>query len=194
MTTSLLNTSQALQQRYRPSDIALIGEQIIEDLDRLAFYEDNRVIGMRTKPPTNASTQLTGAGATDWNVDMEPGEVRLGGVRKVFELQVDFAVHAATQVPGLDALDTVVSAIICENIGGTLTLKTVHGSAATTASGAAVGPTDAQVVAALATATNDWIKVCELTINRTADTTVTQSQDNSKRVHLRGLFPNFGNY
>jgi hypothetical protein len=168
-----------------PSELAGQTHALARYLQQIKAHEANKVItGLAATTPTTGSTQTTGDAETDWNVDLSAGAVIVNGVLGTFNVQADFAVHDTDQVPGLDSLDTVVSAIIAEVDSGAVGLIVVHGTAATTASGNAVGPTDAQIEAGLSTAGNEWVKVCELTINRTADTTVTQSQDNTKRPIL----------
>jgi hypothetical protein len=178
--TATVSPPKVTPSEFEQSKLPLL----VRDLTALRQYQRNHVSGLWLKIPTNASTQATGAGATDWNVDLTPGHVVVEGVKAAFDYQADWSFWDTTQLTGLDSGDTVVAALIAELIAGTPTLKKVIGTAATTASGLAVGPTEAQIVAALATATNPWIKLGEATINRTADTTVTQSQDNSQRPIL----------
>jgi hypothetical protein len=49
--------------------------------------------------------------------------------------------------------------------------------------GTQVAPTDAEIQTAVG-AGNDWVKIAECTLNRTGDTTVTESQDNTGRPVL----------
>jgi hypothetical protein len=130
---------------------------------------------LRADAPTTASTQVTGAGATTWRVNLSAGLAIVDGVVKDFVAQADRVIHSATQL--VTSGQSCVAAIVAKNVAGTITLVDVKGVAATT--GAQVAPSDATIQAAVGAGVS-WVKVCEITINRTADTTVTQSQDNSK--------------
>lgn len=128
--------------------------------------------------PTTASTQITGAGATNWRVDLAAFLVIVDGVAKEFAVEADRVIHDTTQLVANG--QSCTAAIVAKNVSGTITLVNVKGAAATT--GSQLAPTDAEIDAAVSDV--PWVKVCECTINRTADTTVTQSQDNAKRPLL----------
>lgn len=168
-----------------PSAAAHQWDKIVQEMEQIRYHERNKVLsGLLATTPTSASTQASGAtGATAWNVNLGAGIVIVGGVAKEFAAQADYAVHSATIVTGLQSTYTVVAALVAKNVSGTVTLAVVLGTAALTAGGTAVAPTDAVIQAAVGAA-NSWVKVAELTINRTADTTVTQSQDSTKRPLL----------
>jgi len=137
-----------------------------------------RAEGMLHTAPTTPSAQVTGAGNTTWNVDIEAGVVLVGGVALDFGVQADFSIHAGSQFPSFDDGDSAISTIVAKNVAGTITLEVVKGAAAVT--GLQVAPTDAEITAQIGLGI-DWTKLAECTLNRTGDTTVTQSQDNAKR-------------
>lgn len=180
-----LRSANPAEINLQPSDLALQTKSIAKYFQQIKAHLANMIIaGGAVFAPTSASTQATGAGATVWNVDIEALLAIVNEVFGDFVADADFVIHDTTQVPGLDSLDTVVAALVVEVEAGSCAMLAVLGTAATTASGNAVGPTDIQIQAALSTAGNAWVKLAECTINRTADTTVTQTQDNTKRPIL----------
>jgi hypothetical protein len=142
--------------------------------------------------PTTGSTQITGAGATDWNVNHTAILAVVDGVFGLIEAAADYNVHTGSLYTGLTNGNSAIAALVAQNVSGTVSLAVVKGTAATT--GSQVAPTDAEIDASVGAA-NSWVKIAECTINRTADTTVTQSQDNSKRP-LPGVTvdTNFGDW
>lgn len=146
----------------------------------LAQGQKNKVCnGLMVAAPTTPSTQATGTGATAWRVDVAAGVVVVGGVKKEFAAEPDRVIHSATQYTGLASLSSAIATIVAKkDAAGAVTLVNVKGAAAVTATGA-VAPTDAEIQAAVG-AGLDWVKVCECTLNRTADTAVTQTQNNAK--------------
>lgn len=123
--------------------------------------------------PTTASTQATGTGTLNWRVNLANLVVVVAGVVKEFAAQADFVIHNTATV--VASGQSVVAAIIAKNLNGTVSLLVVEGAAATT--GAQVAPTDAAINKA--TANMPWVKLAECTLNRTADTTVTQTCNNA---------------
>lgn len=135
-----------------------------------------KVEGLACLPPTNASTQATGAtGALDWNVDITQGFVVVNGVEVAFDVQADFDVFSDPS-PIIDG-ESIIGALVASEAAGTTSLEVVNGAAATT--GSQVAPTDAEITTGVGHAR--WVKITELTLNRTGDTTVTQSQANAAR-------------
>lgn len=132
--------------------------------------------------PTTASTQATGAaGVTEVRVNVPAYQVIVNGVQKDFAAAADTVLHDTTVYTGLDSSTltsgkSAIIAICAKNVSGTVTQVVVKGPTATT--GSQVAPTDAQINTALSSV--PWVKICEVTINRTGDTTITQSQNNAK--------------
>lgn len=143
------------------------------------------VDGMYAKDPTTPSTQATGAGATDWNVDIQAGVVEVNAVLKDFATQADFDIHSGSLVDaGFVVGTSIVAAVVAKEVAGTVSMDKVIGTPATT--GSEVAPTDAEIQAAVG-AGNKWGKICECTLNRTADTTVTESTDWTVRDRSLGV-------
>jgi hypothetical protein len=140
------------------------------------------LVGLMAAEPSTPSAQLTGTGNTDWNVNIDKGVVEVGGVRKEFAAQEDVNVHTGSFITGLVSGASVVAALVAKKVDGTISLASVLGTPATT--DAQVAPTDAEIEAALTDLDADgdsWVRVADLTLNRTADTSVTQSEDNTVR-------------
>lgn len=161
-----------------PSEAAHQFDKIIQDFEVLRAHLQNHVEGVHAATPTTGSSQLTGTGNTTWNVNLSAGVVVVGGVALTLNVQADYSVHSGSYYTGFANGSSAIATIIAKNVAGTVSLAVVKGAAATT--GSQVAPTDAECQTA-AGAGNAWVKVVELTLNRTADTTVTESQDNTKR-------------
>lgn len=138
--------------------------------------DDRIATGCMVGAPTTASSQATGAGATDWNVNLDKGLVVVNGVVGELAAAVDFNVHTGSNL--LASGQSAKAAIVVKKDGSTFSFVAAVGAAATT--GSEVAPTDAQIQTAVG-AGLPWLKVAECTLNRTGDLTVTQSQDNTKR-------------
>lgn len=168
-------------RHIQPAHVAHHFDKILQDVEALRQHFKNSIVaGGIIKAPTTASTQITGAGATTWNVDVEAMVVCVDGVVAHIAAAADHSIHATTQL--MANLYSCVAAIVAKNVSGTISLASVKGTAALTATGA-VAPTDAEIQTGVA-AGNAWVKVGETTLNRTADTTVTQTYDSTKRSVL----------
>ena len=133
--------------------------------------------GGRVIDPTTASTQATGAsGTTAWRVDRRELFGAFGGVADEVALAAD--VLLANGDVGLTDGKSLVAAVIVTISAGAFVMDKVLGTAATT--GTQVAPTDAAIQTALGAGVK-WLRLCDATINRTGDTTVTQSQNNKVR-------------
>lgn len=129
--------------------------------------------------PTTPSTQATGAtGATVVNVNISAIDATVNGIRYAAAAAADTALHDTTvYTADVDATtltsgkSAVITVCLAEDGAGTVSLETVKGSTATT--GAQVAPTQAQITTKIGHAR--WIKLYEVTINRTGNTTITQS-------------------
>ncbi len=143
------------------------------------------VEGMYAKDPTTGSSQATGTGNTDWNVDIGAGIVEVNAVPKDFAVAADFDIHSGSHVDaGFTVGKSIVAAVVAKNVAGTVSMDKVIGAPATT--GEEVPPTDAEIQAAVG-AGNKWAKICECTLNRTGDTTVTESTDWTVRDRSLGV-------
>ena len=166
-------------RRVEPSTMAFHISKIAQDLEALRNQFRNQVLEGVASTPTTGSTQASGAaGATVWNINHSQIVVTVAGVTQHFVAAADYNIHTGSVYTGLISGTSAIVALVAVNTAGTITLDTVNGTAATTDS--QVAPTDAEIQTAVG-ADQSWVKIAELTINRTADTTVTQSEDNSKR-------------
>jgi len=127
------------------------------------------------------ATHVTSTGACAWRVNTAEGAVVVDGVYGSIAVAADYAVHATTAINGLAVGTSVVAAIVAKNVAGTISVDAVIGTPATT--GSQVPPTDAVIQAELG-ADVSWVRLTDATLNRTADTTLTQSQDNTVRPIL----------
>lgn len=146
--------------------------------DLFSSMLSHRIIsGGIVSAPTTASTQATGAGTLAWRCNIS--YVYLAGDADYGELaaNADFVIHnGATTITNLY---TQVAAVIVSKNPSTNALKffAVKGTAQTTASGLATGPTDAAIQTAVNSdysVTNNatWWKLAEVSLSRTADTTL----------------------
>jgi hypothetical protein len=122
--------------------------------------------------PTTASTQATGTGATTWRVNVAAVSVAVGKSTASIAAAADFSVHSSTQL--VTNGQSCRATLVAKNVSGTVSVVAVKGTAATT--GAELAPTKAQIQAAVG-AGNIWTRLSDIRISRTADTTVTQTQD-----------------
>jgi hypothetical protein len=154
-------------------------DQVLQELEALRNEMQNRVLyGGRVAAPTTSSTQASGVGNTTWRVNISEIMAVVGGVAADIAAQADYAIHSGSLYTGLSSGNSAVATVVMQNSGGTVSMAVVKGAAAAT--GSQVAPTDAEIQAALGAGV-EWIKVAECLLNRTADTTVTQSQDNLVR-------------
>lgn len=152
-----------------------LNDNLREVLAALANGAKNRVArGLLVAAPTTASTQAAGTGATAWRVNVATGVVIVSGIAKEFPAEADRVLNSGTQL--VTNGQSAVCAIVAKNVSGAVTLVNVMGAAAAT--GSQKAPDDVAIRAAVG-ADNAWVKVAECTLNRTGDTTVTQSQDNT---------------
>lgn len=129
--------------------------------------------GLVVSDPTTPSTQASGVGNTDWNVDVSAGVAVVNDVEKAWAAQADFDVHSGSLL--LADGESVAGFMVMSEASGTVTMSAVLGAAATT--GTQVAPTDAEITTAIGH--SNWQKLAAILLNRTGDTTVTQSQDNA---------------
>lgn len=140
-------------------------------------FNDRLVTGGLVKVPTTASAQITGAGATSWRVNVDAVVAVVDGAAKELVAAADVVIHSATQY--LTSGQSAIAAVVLKIDGsGVASLVSAKGAAATT--GSQVAPTDAEIQTAVGAGLS-WLKLAETTLNRTGDTTVTQTYDNTKR-------------
>jgi hypothetical protein len=138
----------------------------------------NRVIsGLSIAAPTTPSTQATGAsGALAWRVNIAALIALVAGIGKSIAAQADFVVYSGASV--VTNGQSVIASLVLKDDGTTIA---VRGAAATT--GSQVAPTQDEIQAAVGfydaakTKPKEWVLLGNTTLNRTADTTVTQAHD-----------------
>lgn len=141
------------------------------------LIDDHNVLGVLGSAPTNASTQASGTGAIDWNVNLSAGEVRIEDYYAVFAAQADYDVYsAASQL--IAAGESVYARIVAKLVTTTVSLVVVVGTPAAT--GEEEVPTDAVVQAALG-ADVPWVDVCLCHLSRNSGTTLTQTEQSTYR-------------
>jgi hypothetical protein len=187
---------QAYSQRQLTGADRSVYSEAALILSKLRAYFDNYVVhGLVASAATTGPTQATGAtGATVLNVNLEAGVVVVNGQAKEFAAQADYSLWASTIYTGDDAgtgttkltdtnkaIVTVVAASSSATRGsGTISLVVCHGATHATAP---VCCTDAEIQTKVG-AGLPWVRICDVQINRTADTTATQSQVSTLRPLL----------
>ena len=137
----------------------------------------NRVVhGFLAYAPTTASTQATGAaGASAYRVNISHGVALVDGLALETAVQADYALATANGEL-IEGTSKVFSLVIYRSLGDNVPRLVLYkGAAATT--GAQVSQTDTEIAAHFAAGTV-WYKIADITVNRTGDTTVTQTQNN----------------
>jgi hypothetical protein len=162
-------------------------EDVLKEISDLDYWQKNRVVdGLIFSAPTSASTQASGAVPAVWRVDKSTGLVLVDGLVNqdpgAISLNIDGEYGVA--LPALGVGQSIVATYLFVIFGNAEVWgsQIVLGTPATTAS--VLPPTNAEINAALiALGANDphYIRIAKLTLNRTGDTTVTQSQDNTWR-------------
>lgn len=142
--------------------------------------DDFAILGLLATDPTSGTAQAAGTGATTWNINVTAGDVVVGAVKKNYQAQTNFSVHASTML--VSSGQGIYARLVEKNDTGTLSMVVVKGTAATIA--AEVEPTDAEVETALGAGVT-WRDLALLYLKRTADTTLVQTQDNMYRTKTR---------
>jgi len=173
-----------------PSEFAHQTRAMARYFAELAAVEKNKVLsGGIVSDPSTPSAQLTGVGNTTWSYDSTLLDILVDGVQGAIAAATDGVIHSGSFLTGLVNGTSCVAAIVIKNAAGILSLVAVKGTPATT--GTQRGPTDSEIDTAVSDV--PWVKIAECTLNRTGDTTVTESQDNTVRPVLGvSVDPNFG--
>lgn len=142
--------------------------------------------GCYVQAPTNASTQATGTGASDYNANVSLGSVVLDGVAGYIKNAADVALDTATTGNGVlvdgEARYYALVAWL-DRLTNTVKFGVVKGTIAAVASVARVSA--AQVEAKLGTV-NPYVILGQTLVHRSGDTAITQSYENHDR--LSGLW------
>lgn len=151
------------------SEVTVAADAVVTAVGDVAAA-DGAVDGLSTGSPTTPSTQITGTGDTTWNVDITAGTALLDAVTEDIAVAADFEIHGSSELLA-DGESAIARLVVRDNTG--LEVLAVVGAAATT--GTQEAPTDADIDTAVGSAV--WFEIASCTLNRTGDTTVTQSQD-----------------
>ncbi len=164
----------------------------------LETWRNNRVAsGLLASAPTTQSTQGSGAVPASWRYNSSVGFASIDG--HILTMSLDDVIPNGVMVdvlvgnagvdnshgPTIANGQSIKAALVActADFDGTIYtfLSTVHGAAATT--GAEQPPSAATIRAQLIASafTGNYVRVAPLTLHRTGDTTVTQSQDNTWR-------------
>lgn len=182
MSSRSVSTHANKERTVRPSDLDQLSDIIALYFESIRTHHHNHVMaGGLAVDPTTGSSQLTGTGNTTWNVNVGQLLASVDGVAVELAAAADFAIHSGSFLTGLADGSSCIAALVLKNVAGTITMVAVKGTPAVT--GSQVAPTDAEIQTAVG-AGNEWVKLAECTLNRTADTTVTETQDNSVRPML----------
>jgi hypothetical protein len=150
------------------------------NLERLGVSDNVIIDGGIADTPSSASTQLTGAsGVTEWRVNLGAVRANVNDVDDAIAAAADTVIHD-TDVLVTDG-QSCYAYIVVSEAAGSLSFEAVEGTPATT--GSQVAPTDAEITTAVGHA--NWAKCALCLLNRTGDTTVTQSEDNRLRDLVR---------
>jgi hypothetical protein len=154
--------------------------------DAYAFIEamNNRVVqGCMAKAPTNASTQASGDDSSDYNIDMTTGLLALDGTVEELAAAADIELENTSGSAAMAAGQSRWYAYVrykslADGVKRTLLVK---GTVAADAS--VVRVTDAEIEAKLADNT-PYVRIFDAKANRSADTTVVITWDNTVRPTL----------
>lgn len=137
--------------------------------------------GLLVKDPTTSSAQLTGTGNGTYRYNIDAGIIHVDSTIKEFPAAADQLLEPAGNIMA-NGYSKVYSVIAWRNPDtSAVALKVIPGTAALT--GSQVAPSVADVEAALMPSAA-WVLIANVTVNRTGDTTVTQSTDNTVRPSL----------
>lgn len=144
--------------------------------------EKNKVLqGVMVNAPTTPSAQLTGAGNGSYRVDITQGIVIVDGTALEVAVAADQLLEAAGNIMASGQSKVYSIVYFKSTSDGVVRQRTFGGTPATT--GSQVAPTDAEIEANFGAGTV-WFAFAQVTMNRTGDTTVTQSQVNTVRPTL----------
>ena len=153
-------------------------DQLCQDLEMLGQHMRNRVDGGHLVPPTTASTQASGAGGnTNWRVNIQTQVAIVNGVPQHVSEQIDYVIWFGANL--LQINEECVATIVAKNVAGVVSLDVQTGTVAASA----VSPSDSAIQTKVGSG-NEWIRIGETKLRRTADTTVVQTYNNQARPLL----------
>jgi hypothetical protein len=146
-----------------------------------AMIFENKVDGAFVVAPTTPSTQATGTGAFDYNVNILDGLYVVCGEIKQQDLVANYDVdHGSTGNAILIVGESVVYSLVVflNSFDGIVYLKALRGTIAVTAN--VLPLTDAEIEAMLGVDTQ-WFRLADCQVNRPSDTACTQTYNNKVR-------------
>jgi hypothetical protein len=168
----------------KPTDLKTILFEVSEDLDAIAGTSQGAANAGRdgvvyqgglVTDPTTPSTQATGAaGITVWRVDVSAAEAQVNSVDDLVAASADEVIHDTNNL--LDAVGKACyAAVVLAESGGSISITSVEGTPDVVAS--VEMPTAAEIDTGVGHQNWAYLAMCYL--ERTADTTVVQSQVNA---------------
>lgn len=165
-----------------PASPSLLDAQsgaIVARLNALTGYFAHHAQGGIVGAPTTPSVQSSGAGATlALRVNVAALMAVVDGVATELGAQGDYVAHNAAFWSATSGSEARWAIVLSTGSGNdTPAIADVAGAEA--ADGAGVAPTDAAITTALGHA--NWIRLANIRIRRTADTTLVETYDNTVR-------------
>lgn len=154
-----------------------LAPRVITNADALASFLRNSVqAGLLAGAPTAASAHADGD-AYDFNVDIEPGLVKVNNVLKEFAAQANFDIDNGAESPISSSATDIIYTVVAAEEDGNITLEVVAGAAA--GSEDVAPPTDEDISTEVGH--DNWIKLFNTKISRTGTSAISQTYDNSVR-------------
>lgn len=154
-----------------------LAPRVITNADALASFLRNSVqAGLLAGAPTAASTHADGD-TYDFNVDIEPGLVKVNNVLKEFAAQANFDIDNGAESPISSSATDIIYTVVAAEEDGNITLEVVAGAAA--GSEDVEPPTDEDISTEVGH--DNWIKLFNTKISRTGASAISQTYDNSVR-------------
>lgn len=178
-TATALYAGQVTSAKEDSNDVIWfkLAPRVITNADALASFLRNSVqAGLLAGAPTTASTHADG-GTYDFNVNIEPGLVKVNNVLKEFAAQVDFDIDNGAESPISSSATDIIYTVVAAEEDGNITLEVVAGAAA--GSEDVVPPTDEDISTEVGH--DNWIKLFNTKISRTGTSAISQTYDNSVR-------------
>lgn len=167
-----------------PSLIAAQGSKILAQLNALADYQNNHVVGGIVSD--GGTTQASGANTAP-NIDLDCTQIVdavVNGQPTELAAQTDMDSDAGAAIDfNATSGKSVIGAVLLHRgaANDTPAMDTiVMGAVADTAD--VVAPTDAEITTALGH--SNWVRVADVTFTRTGDTTITVAVDHTVRPNL----------
>ena len=144
-----------------------------------AFFKTRIVHGGLVKAPTTGSTQATGTGASDYNVNIDHVLAVIDGSPYETTVQADFDLASSSAAQMASGESRIYTIVLYKSLGdAVIRWRVFAGDAATAGQEQAVA---ASVITAAFAEETPYIKVADVTVNRDGDQSVAQTYDNTVR-------------